>query len=46
MTPERYVGIIETIEILEDAETSKAMAASRRDFKAGRTHAHEEVWTD
>jgi len=44
MTPNRYEGIMETLEILADTKTLRALAASRRDFKAGRTRTHEEVW--
>jgi prevent-host-death family protein len=44
MTPDRYEGIMETIEILADTTTLRALAASRRDFKAGRTRTHAEVW--
>jgi prevent-host-death family protein len=46
MTPDRYEGIMETIEILGYPKTLRALAASRRDFKAGRVHAHAEVWGD
>jgi antitoxin YefM len=46
MTPDRYAGLMETIEILGDPKTLKALAASRRDFRAGRTHEHDEVWRD
>jgi len=46
MTPDRYEGIMETLEILADTKTLRALAASRRDFKAGRTRTHEEVWRD
>lgn len=46
MTPSRYEGLIETIEILGDPKTLKALAAARRDFAAGRTHGHEDVWGD
>lgn len=44
MTPERYEGLLETIEILGDRKTVKALAASSRDFKAGSVHEHTEVW--
>lgn len=44
MTPDRYEGLMETIEILGDPKTLKALSASRRDFQAGRTHEHDEVW--
>ena len=46
MTPDRYEAIMETIEILADTKTRRALAASRRDFKAGRTLTHAEVWRD
>jgi prevent-host-death family protein len=46
MTPGRYESLMETIEILGDPKTLKALAASRRDFTAGRTHGHEDVWRD
>jgi prevent-host-death family protein len=46
MTPDRYEGLMETIEILGDPKTMKTLAASRRDFQAGRTHVHDEVWRD
>jgi PHD/YefM family antitoxin component YafN of YafNO toxin-antitoxin module len=46
MTPDRYEGLMETIEILGDPKTLKALAASRRDFEGGRTHGHEDVWRD
>ena len=35
-----------TIEILGDPRTLKALSASRRDFRSGRTHEHGEVWRD
>jgi prevent-host-death family protein len=46
MTPDRYEGIMETIEILGDPKTLKTLSASRRDFKSGRVHGHAEVWED
>ena len=46
MTPDRYEALMETIEILGDPRTLKALSASRRDFRAGRTHEHGEVWRD
>jgi prevent-host-death family protein len=45
MTPDRYEGIMETIEILGDPKTLKALAASRRDFTTGRTRTHAQVWS-
>jgi antitoxin YefM len=44
MTPDRYEGLLETIEVLGNREVVKAMAASAKDFKAGRVHDHDDVW--
>ncbi|MBW2468196.1 MAG: type II toxin-antitoxin system Phd/YefM family antitoxin [Deltaproteobacteria bacterium] len=46
MTPERYEGLLETIEILADPKVMKALAASARDFKAGKVYSHKDVWAD
>ena len=46
MTPGRYEGLLETIEVLGDTEIVKAMAESARDFKAGRVHDHADVWAE
>ena len=44
MTPDRYEGLLETIEVLGNKEVVKALAASVRDFKAGRVHDHADLW--
>ena len=46
MTPERYEGLLETIEILADPKVMKALAASARDFKAGKVYSHKDAWAD
>lgn len=46
MTPDRYEGLLETIEVLGDNEVVKALAESARDFKAGRVHDHADVWAE
>ena len=46
MTPERYEGLLETIEILASPDIVKALAASEKDFRAGRVLSHKEVWAD
>lgn len=44
MTPERYEALLETIEVLGDAKVVKALAASAKDFSAGRIYEHDHVW--
>ena len=46
MTPDRYEGLLETIEILGDNRVVKALTASAKDFKAGRVHDHADVWAE
>jgi PHD/YefM family antitoxin component YafN of YafNO toxin-antitoxin module len=46
MTPERYEGLLETIEILADSRIIRALKASRKDFRAGKVYAHKDAWTD
>ena len=46
MTPERYEGLLETIEILADPKVMKALAASARDFKAGKVYSQKDAWAD
>ena len=46
MTPERYEALLETIEILGDKSVLKSLAASARDFEAGRVHEHADVWAE
>jgi prevent-host-death family protein len=46
MTPDRYEGLLETIEVLADNEIVKALSASARDYKAGRVFDHTDVWAE
>ncbi|MBI9086971.1 MAG: type II toxin-antitoxin system Phd/YefM family antitoxin [Desulfobacterales bacterium] len=44
MTPDRYASLLETIEILADHKIMTALAASAKDFSAGRVVTDAEVW--
>lgn len=46
MTPERYEGLLETIEILADPDILEVLAASRKDFRSDRIFTHQDVWAD
>ena len=46
MTPDRYEGLLETIEILSDQSILKALANSGKDFQSGEVRTHQDVWTD
>jgi len=46
ITPDRYVGLLETIEALSNPAVRKALDASEGDFKAGKVYSHKEVWAD
>ena len=46
MTPERYDGLLETIEILADPRIIKALKASERDFRTGKVYTHKDAWAD
>ena len=46
MTPDRYEGLLETIEILSDQNTLKALTKSRKDFRSGKVRTHQDVWPD
>ncbi len=41
---ERYEGLLETIDILSDEETMKALRRAQRQRKQGKFYTHEEVW--
>lgn len=45
LSTEEYDGLIETLEILADAELSQAIQAGLSDVEAGRVVDHEEVWS-
>ena len=46
MTPDRYVGLLETIEILSDHTIRKALDESGNDFRLGKVKTHQDAWTD
>jgi antitoxin YefM len=46
MTPKRYEGLLETIEILSNPKIMKSLAASEKDFRSGKVYSHKEVWAD
>ena len=46
MTPERYEGLLETIEILADPRVMNALTASARDFRTGKVYTHKDAWAD
>jgi prevent-host-death family protein len=46
MTPDRFEGLMETIEILADSSTLKALVDSEKDYRKGRVVGHKEVWSD
>jgi PHD/YefM family antitoxin component YafN of YafNO toxin-antitoxin module len=45
MTPDRYAGLLETIEILGDSKILRALQTSQEDFSAGKYYTHDEVWS-
>jgi prevent-host-death family protein len=44
MNIERYEALVETIDILSDEETMKALRRAQRELKEGKLYTHEEVW--
>jgi PHD/YefM family antitoxin component YafN of YafNO toxin-antitoxin module len=44
MTPNRYEGLLEAIEILADPGILKALTASEKDFHSGRVCSHKDIW--
>ena len=42
----RYEALLETIEILSDKHILESLEKSERDFAAGRTFAHDDVWEE
>ncbi|MBN2060020.1 MAG: type II toxin-antitoxin system Phd/YefM family antitoxin [Deltaproteobacteria bacterium] len=46
MTPDRYIGLLETIEILSDPGIIKVLDASRNDFKANKVYTHKDTWVE
>jgi antitoxin YefM len=46
MTPDRYEGLLETIEILANPEIIKSLVKSEKEFRSGKVYSHEETWAD
>lgn len=46
ITPNRYIGLLETIEILSSPSILKALEASGKDFKAGKVYTHKDIWAE
>jgi PHD/YefM family antitoxin component YafN of YafNO toxin-antitoxin module len=46
MTPDRYEGLLETIEILADSRIGKVLKASEKDFRAGKIYTHKDAWAE
>jgi antitoxin YefM len=41
-----WESLTETLEILADPRTRRALSEARRELAAGRTHSHREVWNE
>lgn len=46
ITPDRYIGLLETIEILSSPGILKALNASEKDFRSGKIHTHKDAWAE
>ena len=46
ITPNRYIGLLETIEILSSPGILKALDASEKNFKAGKVYTHKDIWAE
>ena len=46
MCMSRYEALLETIEILSDAEILQSLEKSQKDFSSGRVFNHDEVWEE
>ena len=46
ITPNRYIGLLETIEILSSPGILKALDSSKKDFKSGKVYTHKDVWAE
>jgi antitoxin YefM len=44
MSPEEYESMVETIEVLSDAEMMRSIRQGQKDIKEGRTFSHGEVF--
>ncbi len=46
ITPDRYLGLLETIEILSDNDIIRSLDSSEKDFLEKRTCSHKDVWDE
>ncbi|MGD9160009.1 MAG: type II toxin-antitoxin system Phd/YefM family antitoxin [Desulfobacteraceae bacterium] len=46
MSPDRYIGLMETIEILSNPDIMKALNSSRGNFLENKTYSHNDVWSE
>ena len=46
MTPDRYEGLLETIEVLSDPKILKALTSSKNDFRSGKVYTHKDIWNE
>ncbi len=44
ITPDRYISLLETIEILADPNIIKALNSSENDFLKNKIYSHKDVW--
>ena len=46
ITPDRYISLLETIDILADSGIIKSLNSSQNDFLNNKTHYHKNVWAE
>ena len=46
ITPDRYISLLETIEILSDQDIIKSLNSSENDFLNNKTYSHKDVWAE
>ena len=46
ITPDRYISLLETIEILSDSGIIKSLNSSQNDFLKNKIHSHKDVWAE
>jgi PHD/YefM family antitoxin component YafN of YafNO toxin-antitoxin module len=46
ITPDRYISLLETIEILSDSDIIRSLNSSENDFIKNKTCSHKDVWAE
>ena len=46
ITPDRYIGLLETIEILSNPDIIKSLDSSKNDFSKKKIYSHKDVWAE